>query len=497
MKKECVRIEKSVLIILGILISIGFVFAGVYVAGGVTTTFDSVNESTNILYNITIENLNTTAPENWTEINITLPSGFVFVVDSNDTDAGTHTFSNTSTILSWSNDGLVMNLTNQSFWFNATSSSIPGDYNFTVTAFNDSAIVETQNISITVNDTVAPSAVVFASPGLSVDGANLSQSSIPINISVTDLGTIDTINITLYNSTQNLINSSANTSNVNSWYYNFTGLSDGVYYINATVNDTFGNSNSSTTLNITLDTTAPSISFSCTDSTIRGGTITCTCTATDSGSGVNSTSYTANPSTSSVGTFSTTCTATDHAGNSASSSESYTITSSGGGSIGVPSFWKQTYVQDTKEFSDIKEINKELLKKYRIRIKIDNEKHYIGLVDLTSTTATINISSTPQQATLNIGDEKKFDVNEDNYYDLSVKLNAIENNKANLTIQSIYELIEEKVVEDKTVAEKAKEKVKETVEEIQEEKTSTTIWIIIGVIVVLVLAGIGYNKYRK
>jgi len=58
---------------------------------------------------------------------------------------------------------------------------------------------------------------------------------------------------------------------------------------------------------------------------------------------------------------------------------------------------------------------------------------------LTETTAKINVSSTPQQAVLEIGDEKKFDVTGDDFYDLVVKLNGIEDNKANVTITSIHE----------------------------------------------------------
>ena len=58
----------------------------------------------------------------------------------------------------------------------------------------------------------------------------------------------------------------------------------------------------------------------------------------------------------------------------------------------------------------------------------------------TSTKAVINISSI-EQVTLNIGDLKKFDITDDGFYDLSVKLNSITTPKINLTIQSIKEQI--------------------------------------------------------
>jgi hypothetical protein len=65
----------------------------------------------------------------------------------------------------------------------------------------------------------------------------------------------------------------------------------------------------------------------------------------------------------------------------------------------------------------------------------------VGVVGLTNTTATINVSSIPQQAVFNIGDVKKFDVTNDSYYDLSVKLNSIALSKANITVTSIHEQI--------------------------------------------------------
>jgi hypothetical protein len=60
---------------------------------------------------------------------------------------------------------------------------------------------------------------------------------------------------------------------------------------------------------------------------------------------------------------------------------------------------------------------------------------------VTANYTTITVSSTPQTATLYIGDEKKFSLNDSNYYDLYVKLNSINGFGANLTIQGIHEYI--------------------------------------------------------
>ncbi|MBT4166125.1 LamG domain-containing protein [archaeon] len=163
-------------------------------------------------------------------------------------------------------------------------------------------------------------------------------------------------------------------------------------------------------------------------------------------------------------------------------------TSSGGG---TPSFYSKTIVQDDKEFEEIGTIIKELSRKQRMRIKIDDETHYIGVVDLTDTTVTINISSTPQQAVFNIGDEKKFDVTDDNYYDVYVKLNSIVDGKANLTIKSIYE----KVIVDDVV--EVKEEKKSLVNGVVEKIELDLEWVF-GLVVVFVVVSLAvYFKIWK
>jgi len=239
-------------------------------------------------------------------------------------------------------------------------------------------------------------------------------------------------------------------------------------------------------VNIINDSVPPTISFSCSPTPVtQGNTITCSCSASDNIDSSPTMSYTANPATSLTGTFTTTCTAIDIAGNSATSSTIYTVSSSGGGG-GSPSFYTNTFVQDDKEFSEIKIITKELKKKERIKIKIKNQTHYIGVANLTNTTATIEIFSIPQKNVFNVGDEKKFDVTDDDFYDIFVRLNSIINNKANLTIISIYEEIPfEKKEEDK-------ENIKE------EDKIMREIWFVVSlVIVLLIVVLVVIYKYKK
>ncbi|MEK6818475.1 MAG: hypothetical protein AABY10_00920, partial [Nanoarchaeota archaeon] len=125
-----------------------------------------------------------------------------------------------------------------------------------------------------------------------------------------------------------------------------------------------------------------------------------------------------------------------------SSTTASTTTSTGGSSSGssvVSAFWKNTYSYDTKELMESLPLSRELKKASRIKVKISNEAHYVGIASINQMQVTINVSSKPQEATLILGEEKKFEVNEDDYYDLKVKLNSIQNGSANITITGIHE----------------------------------------------------------
>jgi len=73
----------------------------------------------------------------------------------------------------------------------------------------------------------------------------------------------------------------------------------------------------------------------------------------------------------------------------------------------------------------------------KIVFKVDGEIHSLEIIEITNTDVTINISSAPQQAVLSIGEEKKFEINDDEFYDILVRLNGIDNKNANITIFNI------------------------------------------------------------
>ncbi|MCX6747057.1 MAG: PGF-pre-PGF domain-containing protein [Candidatus Pacearchaeota archaeon] len=140
-------------------------------------------------------------------------------------------------------------------------------------------------------------------------------------------------------------------------YYNYTfnsaGFPDGKYNITVFANRTnytqfageadptnFSESvlNNSEHIQITIDNTAPSATYTCSpSSTTLGQVVKCTCVGSDGtyGSGVKSTTTTTGTITATAtGTFSPTCTVTDNVELSTTATGTYTITSVGSGSTG-------------------------------------------------------------------------------------------------------------------------------------------------------------------
>ena len=414
-----------------------------------------------------------------------------------------------------------MNLTWKYFWFNATAST-PGSYNLIISTTNATG-TETTNISVTINDTTDPSSIEFVSPTES-NNANLSQSNIAINVTAEDNGVIDTIIARLFNSTIDQINSS--TSSTSPLFINFTGLSDGVYYFNATVNDTYGNSNTTSTRTLTLDSSNPVITliaptdstssttsaynftFNVTDtnsvlncSLIFDGSIINTLTSVNNTGGTNG-MYN---SSLSVATHTWSINCTDIAGNVGNSSTRTLIVSSASATTTTSSSSNggeyPTFRPKDDELN--KGYNKEMRKNWKISFNINNKSHTFKVEDVTKTNAKISISSKTQEATLLVGQEKKFEISGDNYYDVLVKLNSINSDyisnkyfRANITVQSINEEISSPQQE----AEAGEEATQTSPEaEAGEEKTNLTwgLWIVIVIIIILILSGVGYKKLRN
>lgn len=127
-------------------------------------------------------------------------------------------------------------------------------YNVTIRdILNNRNATETRTILL---DTTAPS-ISYVSPTKNA-GAFAVQNFIEVNVTATEQN-LDSVIIRVYNSTNSEINSTKITSSIA--YINFSTLANGLYFYNATANDTAGNLATLSTRNITLDTTVPSLSI--------------------------------------------------------------------------------------------------------------------------------------------------------------------------------------------------------------------------------------------
>ena len=310
-KKEEKRLLKRFSLVIGTLLILIFaysVLADHIIRTSIDETSFNFNEDVSVVYNISVNN--TDATGNITQVNITIPGSFSFTDGTNRTDAGAHNFVNTSIVLSWFNaSDLVGNLTKKFFGFNANAST-PGTYNITVYTVNATGTYQS-NISVIINDTTIPSSIEF---GVLTYANNTftKVNNVPVNVTATDNGVISSILIELFNSTKVRINSSSTATSPN--FINFTGLSDGVYYYNATINDTYNNRNSTTTRIITVDTTPPNVSAPVNPVAYGNysGTFVLNVSINDVTSNVSTVFFNV---TNSTGTQNATFTASNHAGN--------------------------------------------------------------------------------------------------------------------------------------------------------------------------------------
>ncbi len=220
----------------------------------VNDTSGNANEST-VFFTVDLTSPNvqfenpTTAEGNFTQTFIEAN------VTASDSLAGLDTI----TIFLFNSTGLVQqNLSTSSPLF-VNFTGLPDEtYSLNATA-NDSAgnTNQTETRTITL-DTTAPT-INYVSPTEN-SGVFRNQNFVLVNVTASDSGVgLDSILIRLYNSSNDLINSSLTNSSPN--FINFTGLADGLYFYNATANDTLGQETDLTTRNITLDTTNPLIDY--------------------------------------------------------------------------------------------------------------------------------------------------------------------------------------------------------------------------------------------
>jgi len=141
--------------------------------------------------------------------------------------------------------------------FNASFSSLSsGQHNYSVYAIDEAGNLNVSDLRNFIVDATFPQ--IEFTTGTEDNASYLSQDYIYVNVSITEANR-DAIIFYLYNSTLDLINSTLYTSITNE--INFTGLEDGTYYYNVSVNDSANNLNSTETRTIILDTTPPQVTI--------------------------------------------------------------------------------------------------------------------------------------------------------------------------------------------------------------------------------------------
>jgi len=434
----------------------------VWLQGGVTRnlTIDVRAITGNATTNITNINITTT---NLTFNGVLSPATYNTTINSTGWNCTvvTTTWVNCSAVATSQALGTLSSVINVSVTLPSTAAEI--NHSITVLVADNFTVTNTSRWNFEV-DGVSPTITL---PDYTNGTAKKNSTTLTLNLSVIDAGSGMTgfcfVDVNGSNQTLSFSSGSGNSSGWCNGTVGLSGLVDGNKTINISFNDTTNNMIRNGTFVVNTDTTVPTPSPSCSPASVNvGDTFPCSCSGSDASSGINS-SATASSSTSPDGTatpsntgaFTYTCSVTDRAGNLASDTATYSVSlvgsssssSSSGGSSSSSSgggdtiTWTNTYTVSAEQFSA--GYSKELAANNRMKFKVETENHSVGVKELSSTSATIIVESETQEVAISVGETKKFEVSGDNYYDIKVTLESIADNKANLTVQSISELMPE------------------------------------------------------
>ncbi|MBU0907372.1 MAG: hypothetical protein KKE05_04425, partial [Nanoarchaeota archaeon] len=457
------------------------------------------------------------------QINLTYPLNTTYTTSPT---ALNYTFTETNPSSCWWNNGTTNStaVTCGINWTGLTSNE--GSNTWTVW-INDSA--NNQNFSSVTFfvDSLSPTTNLLSPP----NNTNVNNATITFSCNMTD-AQISNITLYIWNSTGDLnytnTTSLSGTFNSTNWTSVF---SDGRYYWDCFGEDAFSNSawNSQGNYTFLLDTITPVIALISPENNYVENTTTMinfTYNVTDTNSvncslildgAVVSTNLSVNVSggnntfvsSASAGVHNWSINCIDFVGNTGNSSlwtlnvttpsaentvetiEEEQTPSSGGGNI----------ISNLGELTGTG-VSRVLYQNLGILFKFEENSHRLMLTKLTANSATIKVYSEPIEATFAVGEEKKFELNNDAYYDLYVKLNSIKNAfSANFTIKLIHESPAESNQEN--TAESNQESItgEATTREPQEIRQNFGFYFLIAIsvtaLIVLIIVIVSYISRKK
>ncbi|MFH1591810.1 MAG: hypothetical protein ABIB47_00375 [Candidatus Woesearchaeota archaeon] len=439
---------------------------------------------------------------------------------------------NATSNVTWYISGVVLGSINGSNVTNISNVVIPptaveGSNFITINATNNSDV---GGLSNTIDDSqpvflvknLVTSALTIQAPPSTAGAANITGTAYGVNVTMAPKNL--TTNATWYldgNGTNTTLTTLNGIFSLN-FTWDTTAHADGrwVLILNATNSSKWSTAVYLVYRDVTIDNTAPSVTASLSDSddiVYTRGEQTVTCTFDDgSGSGLSSyaieldqpngdtisqggvQSYTFRDlDTAATGTYTARCTASDNVGlkRNVESSFSVRVRSSGpstGGPSGGPSADYSFVGRDSVVASGREGSSK--------TFTFDGTTtHTIEFMAVTETTATLKISSTPQELTLSVGDSQDMDVNGDGKTDIQVTLTNIQNGRASLTLDKLAGAVDVSgpSTEEVEAAEKAAEEQKaaQEAEQAKEAAAGTTTLIVIIVIIIVVVGG--YFLWKK
>ena len=124
------------------------------------------------------------------------------------------------------------------------------------------------------------------------------------------------------------------------------------------------------------------------------------------------------------------------------------------------------------------------------------ESYLLTLTQVSDNSADLTIQNTSLDITLNLGETKKLTLISDGFYDISVKLESVSNGQADITLQTIHELVPSIQPANPSTNETTSPKIDENTNS-SKIFTKTNIAIVVIVLIILIFLRYTYALRRR